>query len=180
MCHTHSIGSRCERAHHSVHHRGHGVKNLHRSNCALIHRPKSKSATFWSSWNLKCVVELHSMEKGRSTPKQYGSLDQTELCGETGKQGEKNFMVKFIRICVYEGVWVLSHCIGYLTSSSYCMHERRYFYIDAVLFYIVNSLRNEFIYSATNSVHSYRKLHATYAKASFELNLSRVQLAHFY
>lgn len=153
VCHTHSIGSRCERAHH----RGHGVKNrLHQSNCALIHRPKSKSATFWSNWNLKCVVELHSMEKGRSTPKQYGSLDQTELCGETGKQGEKNFMDKFIRLCVCAGVWVLSHCICYLTSSSYCIH----FYIDAVLFYIVNSLRNEFIYSVTNSVHSYRRLHA--------------------
>lgn len=120
------------------------------------------------------------MEKGRSTPKQYGSLDQTELCGEAGKQGEKNFMVKFIRLCVYEGVSVLSHRICYLISSSYCMHEMRYFYFNAVLFYIVNSLRNECIYSATNSVHSYRKLHATYAKALFKLNLSRVQLMHFY
>ncbi|XP_016394493.1 uncharacterized protein C16orf45 homolog [Sinocyclocheilus rhinocerous] len=27
------------------------------------------------------------MEEARSTPKLYGSLDQTELCGDTGKQG---------------------------------------------------------------------------------------------
>lgn len=44
------------------------------------------------------------MEKGRSTPKQYGSLDQTELCEETGKQGGKSVVIKFIRLCVYEGV----------------------------------------------------------------------------
>ncbi|XP_067228644.1 bMERB domain-containing protein 1 isoform X2 [Chanodichthys erythropterus] len=30
------------------------------------------------------------MEKGRSTAKQYGSLDQTELCEETGKQAEED------------------------------------------------------------------------------------------
>ncbi|XP_056127636.1 bMERB domain-containing protein 1 [Rhinichthys klamathensis goyatoka] len=30
------------------------------------------------------------MEKGRSTSKQYGSLDQTELCEETGKQAEED------------------------------------------------------------------------------------------
>ncbi|XP_077068038.1 bMERB domain-containing protein 1 [Siphateles boraxobius] len=30
------------------------------------------------------------MEKGRSTNKQYGSLDQTELCEETGKQAEED------------------------------------------------------------------------------------------
>uniref|UniRef100_A0A8C2GJP7 Zgc:171844 n=1 Tax=Cyprinus carpio TaxID=7962 RepID=A0A8C2GJP7_CYPCA len=30
------------------------------------------------------------MEKGRSTPKLYGSLDQTELCADTGKQAEED------------------------------------------------------------------------------------------
>uniref|UniRef100_A0A671S594 BMERB domain-containing protein n=1 Tax=Sinocyclocheilus anshuiensis TaxID=1608454 RepID=A0A671S594_9TELE len=30
------------------------------------------------------------MEKARSTPKLYGSLDQTELCGDTGKQAEED------------------------------------------------------------------------------------------
>ncbi|KAF4115607.1 bMERB domain-containing protein 1 [Onychostoma macrolepis] len=30
------------------------------------------------------------MEKGRSTPKLYGSLDQTELCGDTVKQAEED------------------------------------------------------------------------------------------
>ncbi|XP_050961887.1 bMERB domain-containing protein 1 isoform X1 [Labeo rohita] len=30
------------------------------------------------------------MEKGRSTPKLYGSLDQTELCGDTSKQAEED------------------------------------------------------------------------------------------
>lgn len=64
------------------------------------------------------------MEKGRSTPKQYGSLDQTELCGETGKQGEKNFMVKFIRLCVYEGVSVLSHRICYCLELKFILYAR--------------------------------------------------------
>lgn len=40
------------------------------------------------------------------------------------------------------------------------MHERTYFYIAAVLFNIVNLLRNEVIYSAT----SYRKLYAMQRK----------------
>uniref|UniRef100_A0A8C0Y9B5 Zgc:171844 n=1 Tax=Cyprinus carpio carpio TaxID=630221 RepID=A0A8C0Y9B5_CYPCA len=30
------------------------------------------------------------MEKGRSTPKLYGSLDKTELCADTGKQAEED------------------------------------------------------------------------------------------
>lgn len=54
------------------------------------------------------------MEKGRSTPKQYGSLDQTELCGETRKQGEKNMMIKCIRLCVHS---MLSRCIGLQVHS---------------------------------------------------------------
>lgn len=44
---------------------------------------------------------------------------------------------------------------------TYCIHERTYFYIAAVLFNIVNLRRNEVIYSATNS---YRKLHAMQRK----------------
>uniref|UniRef100_A0A673LW80 BMERB domain-containing protein n=1 Tax=Sinocyclocheilus rhinocerous TaxID=307959 RepID=A0A673LW80_9TELE len=47
------------------------------------------------------------MEEARSTPKLYGSLDQTELCGDTGKQGD------YVMMKVFE-----CFLVAYLTSSN--------------------------------------------------------------
>lgn len=108
---------------HCVHHRAHGVKTLHQSNGALI------------QLKLQACCGAGNMEKGRSTPKLYGSLDQTELCGDTGKQGDET------HLSLHAFMNVECFLVVYLTSV-WRMHERCYFYFDAVLFNTVKSFRN--------------------------------------